>query len=190
MLLTTPSLSVTYNASNNTVFDVFVAMILLARFRRKRFSATSAMREENNNRRIVNKSASYRNFWGRGFNQRLVLEAPVLPNNGVDTRPRTAATATGGSWLNISPSSGVATATAPASLTVTATPGSLAVGTYTGSITGNQRNDGSDGDAPGDAGDQWAALGRMTSKFHTFAEPNYLRPKTQCPESRERSSFP
>jgi uncharacterized protein (TIGR03437 family) len=46
-----------------------------------------------------------------------------------------AASATGGSWLQISPGSGTATASAPASLTVTATPGSLAVGTYTGSIT-------------------------------------------------------
>ena len=44
-------------------------------------------------------------------------------------------TTTGGSWLQVSPTSGTASSTSPASLTVTATPGSLGVGTYAGSIT-------------------------------------------------------
>lgn len=47
----------------------------------------------------------------------------------------TAATVTGGAWLQVSPVNGTASAGAPASAMVTATPGSLSAGTYTGSIT-------------------------------------------------------
>ncbi|MGO9095116.1 MAG: BACON domain-containing protein, partial [Bryobacteraceae bacterium] len=43
-------------------------------------------------------------------------------------------TASGGSWLGISAANGTATPSAPAALTVTATPGSLAPGTYSGTI--------------------------------------------------------
>ncbi|HXP83257.1 MAG TPA: SMP-30/gluconolactonase/LRE family protein [Bryobacteraceae bacterium] len=46
-----------------------------------------------------------------------------------------ATTATGGSWLQISPAGGTATASTPVSVTVTATPGTLGAGTYSGSIT-------------------------------------------------------
>jgi uncharacterized protein (TIGR03437 family) len=45
------------------------------------------------------------------------------------------ASATGGAWLSVSPQSGAASGGAPAYLTVTATPGSLGAGTYSGSIT-------------------------------------------------------
>ncbi len=44
-------------------------------------------------------------------------------------------TTSGGSWLSISPTSGTATPSSPASLTVTATPGSLTPGTYSGTVT-------------------------------------------------------
>ena len=44
-------------------------------------------------------------------------------------------TSSGGSWLTISPANGTATPSSPASLTVTATPGSLAPGTYSGTVT-------------------------------------------------------
>jgi uncharacterized protein (TIGR03437 family) len=44
------------------------------------------------------------------------------------------ATASGGNWLQVSPASGAASSGSPASLTVTATPGSMAAGTYSGSI--------------------------------------------------------
>jgi uncharacterized protein (TIGR03437 family) len=43
----------------------------------------------------------------------------------------TAATQTGGNWLSVSPANG----TTPATLSVTATPGTLAAGTYTGTVT-------------------------------------------------------
>ena len=46
-----------------------------------------------------------------------------------------ATTSSGGSWLSISPANGTATPSSPASLTVTATPGSLAPGTYSGTVT-------------------------------------------------------
>ncbi len=46
-----------------------------------------------------------------------------------------AATSSGGSWLSISAASGTSTPSSPASLTVTATPGSLTPGTYTGAVT-------------------------------------------------------
>ena len=46
-----------------------------------------------------------------------------------------AATASGGSWLSISPTNGTATPSSPASVTITATPGSLTPGTYSGAIT-------------------------------------------------------
>jgi uncharacterized protein (TIGR03437 family) len=47
----------------------------------------------------------------------------------------TATTASGGSWLSVTPNSGTTSPASPASLTITATPGSLALGTYSGSIT-------------------------------------------------------
>ncbi len=46
-----------------------------------------------------------------------------------------ATTSSGGSWLSISPTSGAATPSSPAALTLTATPGSLAAGTYNGAVT-------------------------------------------------------
>ena len=45
-----------------------------------------------------------------------------------------ATTSSGGSWLSISPANGTATPSSPASLTVSATPGSLAPGTYGGTV--------------------------------------------------------
>src|ERR1035437_9880379 len=45
-----------------------------------------------------------------------------------------ATSSTGGAWLSVSPSNGTATPSSPASLTVTAAPGSLVPGTYTGAI--------------------------------------------------------
>ena len=60
----------------------------------------------------------------------------AVSNQGGGTLSFTAAAATssGGSWLQVSPASGSALSSAPASLTVTATPGALAAGTYSGSI--------------------------------------------------------
>ena len=57
-------------------------------------------------------------------------------NSGAGTLTVSASsnTATGGAWLSVSTASGRATASSPASLTVTANPGSLATGTYQGSI--------------------------------------------------------
>jgi uncharacterized protein (TIGR03437 family) len=46
-----------------------------------------------------------------------------------------ASTTSGGSWLAISPAAGTATQSSPALLTVTATPGSLTPGTYSGTVT-------------------------------------------------------
>jgi len=46
-----------------------------------------------------------------------------------------ATTISGGSWLSISPPNGTATPSSPASLTVSAAPGSLAAGTYSGTVT-------------------------------------------------------
>lgn len=46
----------------------------------------------------------------------------------------TSATATGGNWLGVSPSSGSATPSAAGSFTVTANPAGLAAGTYSGSV--------------------------------------------------------
>ena len=46
----------------------------------------------------------------------------------------TASSSTGGNWLQVSPSNGTATPSSPVTLTVTATPGSLGAGTYSGSI--------------------------------------------------------
>jgi uncharacterized protein (TIGR03437 family) len=61
----------------------------------------------------------------------------TVTNQGGGTLSFTAsaATASGGSWLQVSPGSGTAPASTPASLTVTATPGTLGAGTYGGSIT-------------------------------------------------------
>ena len=47
----------------------------------------------------------------------------------------TTASASGAAWLSVSPSSATVTPSAPASFTVTATPGSLAPGTYSGTIS-------------------------------------------------------
>lgn len=56
-------------------------------------------------------------------------------NTGGGSLPFTATiSSTGGSWLSLSAQSGVATSASPAILSVTATPGSLLAGTYTGSI--------------------------------------------------------
>jgi len=44
-------------------------------------------------------------------------------------------TTSGGAWLAVSPSSGNASASSPGAITVTATPGSLAPGTYSGTVT-------------------------------------------------------
>jgi uncharacterized protein (TIGR03437 family) len=46
-----------------------------------------------------------------------------------------ATSSSGGSWLSVSPANGTATPSSPASLTVTAAPGSLAPGTYSGTVT-------------------------------------------------------
>src|SRR5208282_5550771 len=46
-----------------------------------------------------------------------------------------ASTSTGGNWLSVSPANGSATPSAPVSLTMTANPGNLAPGTYSGSIS-------------------------------------------------------
>ena len=58
-------------------------------------------------------------------------------NQGSGTVAFTAAalTSSGGNWLSVTPASGQAARAAPASLTVVATPGTLAPGTYSGSIT-------------------------------------------------------
>ena len=45
-----------------------------------------------------------------------------------------ASVASGGEWLSVSPATGSATSAAPVSLTVTANPGSLPAGTYTGAL--------------------------------------------------------
>ena len=54
-----------------------------------------------------------------------------------------ASTSTGGSWLQVSPASGTATPSTPVSLTVTATPGTLGAGTYSGSIVVSSASGGS-----------------------------------------------
>ncbi|HLK66507.1 MAG TPA: IPT/TIG domain-containing protein [Bryobacteraceae bacterium] len=58
-------------------------------------------------------------------------------NTGAGSLPFTASslTASGGPWLSVSPANGTATSSTPGSLTVTATPGSLAPGTYLGTIS-------------------------------------------------------
>jgi len=53
---------------------------------------------------------------------------------GTITFQATATTPSGQSWLSVTPSSGKITNGSPASLSVTATPGNLAAGTYSGSI--------------------------------------------------------
>jgi trimeric autotransporter adhesin len=61
----------------------------------------------------------------------------TISNQGITSTRYTAAasTSTGGNWLQISSSSGSVSAAAPASLTVTANPGTLAPGTYNGAVT-------------------------------------------------------
>jgi uncharacterized protein (TIGR03437 family) len=63
----------------------------------------------------------------------------VVSNVGSGTLNFTtsAHTTTGGSWLSVSPSTGAATPTIPATLTVTADPTGLPPGTYNGSLTIN-----------------------------------------------------
>jgi trimeric autotransporter adhesin len=62
-------------------------------------------------------------------------QALQILNNGGGSLPFTVTiSAGGGSWLSLSAQSGTATPATPASLTVTATPGSLSPGTYNGAI--------------------------------------------------------
>ena len=56
-------------------------------------------------------------------------------NQGSGTAGFTATASSNGNWLQVSPGSGSVTAASPASLSVTATPGSLTAGTYSGTIT-------------------------------------------------------
>jgi uncharacterized protein (TIGR03437 family) len=60
------------------------------------------------------------------------------PGGGTLYFSASSTTSTGGAWLSVSPSSGTATPSAPATLSISADPGSLAAGTYQGiiSITG------------------------------------------------------
>jgi uncharacterized protein (TIGR03437 family) len=69
-----------------------------------------------------------------GAAQTLQLE---ISNAGSGALPFTAAVSTtnGSAWLSVSPTSGTATPSNPASLTVTANPGTLAPGTYAGTIS-------------------------------------------------------
>ena len=65
-----------------------------------------------------------------------VVQSFQITNTGSGSLPFTATIASrGGSWLSLSAQSGTATPAIPASLSVTATPGSLAPGTYNGAIT-------------------------------------------------------
>ena len=65
--------------------------------------------------------------------------APIsLTNTGSNALSFSAAISTaasGGNWLSVTPSSGSVSASAPVTLTVSANPGSLAAGVYTGSIS-------------------------------------------------------
>ena len=59
----------------------------------------------------------------------------TLTNQGGSLNFTAVATpASGGNWISISPTSGTVTASSPVSLTVTANPGNLTAGTYTGAI--------------------------------------------------------
>jgi uncharacterized protein (TIGR03437 family) len=65
----------------------------------------------------------------------LTQQLQVLnPGGGSLSFTASASTTSGGSWLGISATSGAATPSSPVSLTVTAAPGSLAPGTYNGTI--------------------------------------------------------
>ena len=59
----------------------------------------------------------------------------VNAGTGVLAFSAVAATATGGAWLNVAPQSGTAIPKSPATLSITADPGRLGSGTYTGTIT-------------------------------------------------------
>ena len=61
----------------------------------------------------------------------------ALSNSGSGSLSFTAAASTsaGGAWLAVTPSNGTVSASAPAALTITITPGSLAAGVYSASIT-------------------------------------------------------
>jgi len=60
-----------------------------------------------------------------------------VANQGAASAGFTASSATesGGTWLQVSPATGAASAAAPGTITVTATPGSLPPGTYSGTVT-------------------------------------------------------
>jgi uncharacterized protein (TIGR03437 family) len=65
-----------------------------------------------------------------------VTQALQVLDTGGGSLPFTAVvTSSGGQWLSLSSQSGTATPSAPAAFTVIATPGSLASGTYSGSIS-------------------------------------------------------
>ena len=64
------------------------------------------------------------------------------PTGGPFAFSATASTTTGGNWLKVAPGTGSVSAGAPALLTITATPGSLTVGTYSGLITISSANTG------------------------------------------------
>jgi uncharacterized protein (TIGR03437 family) len=59
----------------------------------------------------------------------------TVSNQGAGSIRYTAAASSSGNWLQVSPMSGSVTASGPASLTITAIPGNLAPGTYSGTIT-------------------------------------------------------
>ncbi len=68
-----------------------------------------------------------------------VMAQISLSNSGSGSLPFAAATSTsaGGAWLAVTPANGTASAATPASLTVTLTPGSLAAGVYSGTVSLN-----------------------------------------------------
>jgi uncharacterized protein (TIGR03437 family) len=82
---------------------------------------------------VDNRSLAFTGVQG-GVSQSNQLQ---VANSGAGTLAFSAAvaTVTGGSWLAISPANGTASPASPASLTVTATPGSLVPGTYSGTVT-------------------------------------------------------
>ena len=70
---------------------------------------------------------------------------PIVVSNqgaGSISFQATASTSSGGNWLTLAGGSGTLTPLSPATLTVTATPGTLAVGTYSGAISINSPNTG------------------------------------------------
>jgi uncharacterized protein (TIGR03437 family) len=65
----------------------------------------------------------------------LTQQLHILNTGGGSLSFAAAVAAGGGSWLSVSPANGTATPSSPASLTVTAATGSLAPGTYSGTVT-------------------------------------------------------